>query len=414
MKSTASGSSRHWGGISLVTACIICTSMISIALGNAEVIKAGQAAPSPESVDLFPDKARIRFARCFTIEYHGTYKRLEVFSPWSNAKETFVYILVARGHTPPRDVPRDAVTIRIPVERIAVYSTTWSAFFPMLHVETALVGLAGCDWASTPEIVSLIRQGRITEIGDGRRGMNRQINMERLTLLRPDCIMVYATGIPEYDHGPKLLEAGFKPLINASHMETTPLGRTEWIKFIAAFFNKEAEAEKVFDDIVNRYEAMAEKTRTVSRRPTVLSGVAWRGTWYVPGGASYHARFLADAGADYLWRDDTSAGSRPVAIETVFDRAREAEFWVDTKMCASLTELLAVDERYGLFASFRTGKVFNNDARVTPEGGNDYWETGVARPDLELADLISIFHPKLIPDHERIWYRQLPSRTEGR
>jgi len=209
------------------------------------------------------------------------------------------------------------------------------------------------------------------------------------------------------------LEAGFKPVVNASHMETTPLGRTEWIKFIAAFFNKEAEAECVFDDIVNRYEAMAEKTRTVSRRPTVFGGVAWRGTWYMPGGASYHARFLADAGADYLWRDDNYVGSKPVAIETVFERARDAEFWVDTKMCASLEELLAVDERYGLFASFRAGKVFNNDARVTREGGNDYWETGVARPDLVLADLISIFHPKLIPDHERIWYRQLPSRTEG-
>ncbi len=390
------------------------TSMVSIALGDPEVATPRPFFSASESVDLFPHKACIRFARCFTVEYHGTYKRLDVFSPGLKSKETFVYILVAQGHRPPAPLPRGALVIQIPVKRIAVCSTTWSAFFPMLHIENALVGLAGCDWASTPEIVSLIGQGRITEIGDGRRGMNRQVNMERLTVLRPDCIMVYATGIPEYDHAPKLLEAGFKPVINASHMETTPLGRTEWIKFIAALFNKEAEAERVFDDIVNRYEAMAEKTERVARRPTVLSGVAWRGTWYIPGGAGYSARFMADAGADYIRRDDTTAGTKPVAIETVFERARDAEFWIDTKMCGSLVELLAVDERYRLFSSFRTGKVFNNDARVTPEGGNDYWETGVARPDLVLADLISIFHPELAPDHKRIWYRQLPSRMEGR
>ena len=390
------------------------TSMVSIASGNPEATSPGPSFSASPSVDLFPHKARIRFARCFTIEYHGTYKRLEVLSPWPNAKETFVYILVARGHTPPSDVPRGALVIRVPVERMAVYSTTWTSFFPMLHVENALVGLAGCAWASTPEILSSIGKGRITEIGDSRRGMNRQIDMERLTVLKPECIMVYGTGIPEFDHAPKLLEAGFKPIINASHMETTPLGRTEWIKFIAALFNKEAEAERLFDDIAHRYEAMTEKTRTVSRRPTVFSGVAWRGTWHIPGGAGYSARFLADAGADYLWRDDTTAGTKPVAIETVFDRARDAEFWVDTKMCGSLEELLAVDERYRLFSSFREGKVFNNDARVTPEGGNDYWETGVARPDLVLADLISIFHPELVPNHKRIWYRKLPSRMEGR
>jgi iron complex transport system substrate-binding protein len=56
--------------------------------------------------------------------------------------------------------------------------------------------------------------------------------------------------------------------------------------------------------------------------------------------------------------------------------------------------------------------VYNNNARIGPGGGNDYWEGGTARPDLVLADLISIFHPKLVPDHERIWYRKLP-RSEG-
>jgi iron complex transport system substrate-binding protein len=406
---------KQWGFIPVVLVWMLGTSMVFNALGNSYAAMAGGPSVSAaKSVDLFPDKAHIRYARCFSIEYHGTYKRLEVFTPWPKAKESFVFILVARGHTPPSDLPRGATVIQIPVQRIAVYAVIWLAFFPMLHIENSVVGLAGCNTACTPEIVSLIRQGRIEEIGTGGRGMLGPINMERLILLKPETVMVYGTGVPELDQAPKLLEAGFKPVINASYMEATPLGHAEWIKFIAAFFNKEAEAERVFDDIVLRYEALAEKTRTVSRRPTVVCGVGRRGIWYMPGGASYAARRLVDAGADYLWGEDTTPGAMvPLAIESVFDRARDAEFWLDTTMCRSLVELRGVDDRYGLFSSFRAGKVFNNDARSTPEGGNDFWETGMARPDLVLADLISIFHPELIPDHQRIWYRKLPSRTEG-
>ncbi len=402
---------RNW--VLLMAAWLFC---VSFAAGAHTTARAAAEAPSTSSAvsgDLFPDKARLRFARCFTLEYHGTYKRLEVLTPWRNARDSFLFILVPRGHSPPSGLPRGTAVIPVPVERMALFSTTWTSFFSMLHIEEALVGIAGCELIGTPEVASLIQQGRIVEIGDGGQNMNRQINMERLTLLKPEAVMVYGTGIPEFDQGPKLLEAGFKPLINASHMEATPLGRTEWIKFIAAFFNKEAEAERVFDEIALRYEALTEKTRTVSRRPTVFCNAAWRGTWYMPGGAGYTARFLADAGADYLWREDTTPGSTPLAIETVVDRARDAEFWVDTNLCRSLSELRGIDDRFRLFSSFRTGKVFNNDARINARGGNDFWETGLARPDLVLADLISIFHPELLPDHRRLWYRQLPAVTEG-
>jgi iron complex transport system substrate-binding protein len=202
-----------------------------------------------------------------------------VRQPWRDARDAFCYILVARGHAPPPDLPRDAIVVSIPVERMVVFSTTWTAFFPMLHLEDTLVGLAGCEWVNTPEVVSLIRKRAIQEIGDGGRGMSRKIHLERLTLVKPEAVMVYATGIPEFEQHPKLLEAGFKPVVNAAHMEATPIGRTEWIKFMAAFFNREAEAERIFDDIALRYEALAEKERGVSCRPTVFCNAAWRGTW---------------------------------------------------------------------------------------------------------------------------------------
>lgn len=368
--------------------------------------------PPSESVDCFPQKARLRYAGCFSIDYHGTYKQVEVRHPWRNARDTFVYILVPRGQAPPPHLPQGAIVMPVPIERMAVFSTSWTAFFPMLHIEGSIVGLVGCEWIFTPEVVSLIQTGKIQEIGDGGQGMSRKIHLERLTLVRPEAVMVYATGIPDFDQHPKLMEAGFKPIVNASHMESTPLGRTEWIKLIAAFYNREAEAERLFDEIALRYEALTEKTRRVSNRPTVFCNGAWRGTWYMPGGASYTARLLEDAGAHYLWREETSAGSVPLAIEMVVDRARDADYWVDTNLCRSLAELKGIDERCSRFASYRSGKVFNNDAKVNAKGGNDFWETGIARPDLVLADLISIFHPELLPGHQRVWYRQLPVVAE--
>lgn len=408
--------SRLRGAQAVLLGLMLLAASLDLHAGTDEVQRSrmdGALAAGDAAIDPFPDKARLRFARCFTIDYYGTYKRVVVRDAWRNARETFVYFLVPRGQAPPPDLPKDAVVLPVPVERMAVFSISWTAFFPMLQIEESIVGLAGCEWVSTPEVVSLIQKGKIEEIGDGGRGMSRKIHLERLTLVKPDAVMVYATGIPDFDQHPKLMEAGFKTIVNASHMEATPLGRTEWIKLIAAFFNREAEAERLFDEIALRYEVLAEKTKSVSHRPTVFCNAAWRGTWYVPGGASYPARFLEDAGAHYLWRDDRSAGSTPLAIESVVDRARDAEYWVDTNLCRSLAELKGLDDRYSLFASFRSGKVFNNDAKINSKGGNDFWETGIARPDLVLTDLISIFHPELVPDHQRIWYRQLPAVSEA-
>ncbi len=357
--------------------------------------------------DLFPGKARIRYAKGFTIEYHNTYKKIQVLSPWRDAQVTFTYLLVPHGQTPPT-APPEAVVVEVPVRRAALTSTSSVPFFPMLQIEQALVGFSGCTRVTTPKVVEMIQQGQVTEIGCGSNGMDRELNMEQLFALQPDIVITHGTGIPQFDKHPKLIEAGFRTVIEASHMESTPLGRTEWIKFVAAFFNKEAEAGRLFDEIALRYEELAEKMRAVTERPTVLYGMVYRDLWYVAGGRSYHAKFMADAGADYLWSDDTSTGVMPIGMETVFDRARDAAFWLNPGACSSLEELSGADDRYGAFRAFRTGQVYNNNAKIGPGGGNDFWETGMARPDLVLADLISIFHPDRLPSHQRIWYRQLP------
>ena len=101
-------------------------------------------------------------------------------------------------------------------------------------------------------------------------------------------------------------------------------------------------------------------------------------------------------------------------IESVLARAKDADFWINPGAGRSREELAAVDERYSVFRAFRIGNVFNNNAKMRAGGGNDIWEAGIANPDMVLADLISIFHPELLPDHQRAWYWQLPEKALGR
>ncbi len=385
--------------------------MAQSAAGSDADVKTGET-PSPGETGLSPHKAQISHARGFSIEYRGACKKVDVLTPFRNARETFSYLLVPRGQKPPADIPRGNMVVEVPVRRLVLSSSGCTALLPLLNVEESLVGYSGTHLVTTPRILEMIRRGKVEEVGAGGDGMARQLNLERLFALLPDLVVVHGTGIPEFDHHPKLIEAGFKTAVFSSHMESTPLGRIEWIKFLAAFFNKEAEAAGIFDEIVQKYESMAEKARGVSRRPTVFYGMTYQSTWYTPGGGSYMAHFIKDAGGDYVWSDDRTTGSMPVALEAILERAREADIWLDPGLCESLDELAALDDRYSLFRAFQTGRVYNNNARIGPGGGNDYWEGGMARPDLVLADLISIFHPELVPGHERIWYRKLP-RSEG-
>jgi iron complex transport system substrate-binding protein len=231
--------------------------------------------------------------------------------------------------------------------------------------------------------------------------------VEKALELSPDLIITYGSGFPDYDAHPILIEAGLKTVVNAEWLDTSPLGRAEWGKFIAVFFNKEADAETLFAKTVEQYTAYAALAAGVTEKPTVFTGSDYQGTWSIPGGNSFAAAFLKDAGAAYLWADDTSTGSLPLAFESVFEKAQSADYWVNVGFFFTLADVLAADARYADFAAYQNGTIWNNDAKTSAAGGNDYYESAVAHPEIVLADLIKIFHPDLLPEHELVYYRQL-------
>ncbi len=354
------------------------------------------------NVDYFPEKVSVTFASGFQVAYHNSYKVVTVTSPWQGAEESFRYILVQCGAPAPEGV--DGAVIQVPVDTVVALSTTYIPALESLGLLDKLVGMDSYLWTTNEAVRARIDAGEIAEVGSGST-----INVEQVLDLDPGLVLAYGIGIPDYDAHPVLLDAGIPTALDGDFVEQNPLGRTEWMKFIALFFNKEAEAQAQFDQIVNEYQRVAALAADVAEKPTVLVGSVYNGTWYVAGGKSYTAKLLADAGSAYLWADDESVGSLPLDFEAVFEKAHDAEFWVnpDNAFWFTIEDVLASDERYGDFAPVQNGRLYNNNAIVNENGGNAFYESGAAHPEVILKDLVKIFHPDLLPDHELVYYRQV-------
>jgi iron complex transport system substrate-binding protein len=399
---------------SLVKGLLLAFSSLLLTLGLAgcDVNNSGQAvinfqnndqcvANFDAQTDYFPQKASIKYAKGFTVSYHKNYKLVTIDRPFASAKTPLRYVLLQCGTPFPKDVKPDQI-ITVPVRSLMVFSTTHIPHLEKLKVVDRLVGIADWSLVYSPILREKASQRNLTEVAKGGR-----LNIEEIIRLNPDLITTFAVGNAEADTYPKLVELGLKVVLNAEYLENSPLGRAEWLKFTALFFNQEALAEEEFNQIAARYEKIARLTQKVTRKPTVLTGLNYQGTWYVAGGKSYSAQFLRDAGANYLWADDQTTGSIPLSFEAVFAKGNNADFWLpNAAMWRSLADITASDRRYAEFAAFRRGQVFNNNRRQV-DGANDFWESGVLNPDVVLADLVKIFHPTLLPDHNLFYFQKL-------
>lgn len=344
----------------------------------------------------------LRYAKNFSIEEFASHKEITVRNTWSGAGDhEQIYALVPRDSELP-ELKKGAIVVRTPVKRLAIMATVFLGPVKDLNLYDSLIGIAYLDYANDPKAHELVESGAARKIQSGT-GMD----VESMLMLEPDLILTSTTGNPTFDVHPQMLRAGLPVVVTASYMERHPLARTEWLKFVAAFYEKEEEADLVFDGIAERYESLVEVAAGAPSRPTVFASSPFSGVWHVPGGNSYTATALKHAGADYLWSENESSGSIPLDVEVILQRAGNAEYWLNPSHHASVREMLAADERFVGFRALQEGRVFNNTLRVNQNGGNDIFERGISHPDEVLSDLIKIFHPELLPEHEFVFYENL-------
>ena len=352
-------------------------------------------------VDYFPAKASLTQTNGFSVEYHDTYKVLTVNTPTPGATDALTYVLVQCGTEAPAGF-EPAQIISVPVKRVVAMSTTYLTVLDDLGLLDRLVGVDDATYTYNQKVIDLVTAGKIKAIGSGAT-----LNVEAAIELKPELIITYGSGSADFDSHPKLLEAGLKVVLNAEWLDASPLGRAEWSKFIALFFNQEAAAEDWFTAIADRYAQVKEIAAKAGSTPKLAYGTPYQGTWYLPGGASFAAQLIRDAGATYPYASDTSTASLPLSFEEAYSTTRDATYWINLPFVTDLAALVAQDSRFAEFGAYKNGAVWNNDLRSNAAGGSDYYESAVVRPDLVLADLVAIVHPDKLPGHEFYYYRQL-------
>ena len=350
----------------------------------------------PIPIEQTNEESTVEYAKGFTIQKNASYTTIEVTAPWPGFEKSFKYALVPREKLPTISLPQDAfdAIVPIPVERAVITSTTHIPAlesFGMLHT---LVGFPETDFISSPAARILVENGQIQELG-----RNENINTEIALALKPD--VIFGFGIDDSNKAYGAIQLSGIPVVyNGDWVEQTPLGKAEWIKFFAPFFQKEQEAEQIFETIVKDYQDAKSLAQKSEQRPTVVTGGLYKDVWYVAGGKSWMAQFLEDANADYLWAQTNETGSIGLSLEVVLERAQMADYWLNPSIHSSYEELENANSLHTQFEAFKQQKVYSNTIKKGAKGGLLFYELAPQRPDLVLKDLISILYPELLPNYE--------------
>jgi len=347
------------------------------------------------------DSLKIKYARGFTIkELNDGNKLVAVGHPYQGAKSGYKYLLVQRGNEIPEH-EADVAVITIPIGSIICTSTTHIPLLDYIGETNKLIGFPTTDYISSEKMRKRIDDGKIKDLGT-----DKGMNIEELFLLKPAMVMGYAMS-SDLGQLKKIKELGIPVVINAEYLEKHPLGRAEWVKFMSLFFNKEKEADSVFQVIEKEYLTTQAIANASSSRPMVMSGIVYGDAWFMPGGKNYAATLLDDAGCHYLWSDTESNGFLEINFESVFAKAKNADLWIGVGSFKSLIEIESSEKRYALFKPFKEKKVFTYNARLGAKGGSEFLELGYLRPDIILKDLVKIAHPELLPEYQLYFHKKL-------
>jgi iron complex transport system substrate-binding protein len=369
--------------------------LMLLSLGCRQKDKEQSAVSTPGATSL-----NLRYAEGFKMSQLGSSKLVEVTYPYQGATSGYKYLLVPRGEAVPDHEPETRV-IFIPLRSIVCTSTTHIPLLDYLNETDRLVGFPSTDYISSEKMRKRIDEGKIQELG-----IDKGLNLERLASLKPDVVMGYTLS-SDYGQLKKVEDLGVPVIVNAEYLEKHPLGRAEWIKFMAMFFNKEKVADSLFLVIEKNYLETKAYADTIKQKPTVLSGIVYGDAWFLPGGQNYASKLLKDAGCNYLWGEDPSHGYLELSFESVYEKARNADLWIGVATFSSLEELKMKDHRYAKFKAFQQDQVYTYDARKGAKGGSEFMELGYLRPDIILKDLVKIAHPELLPNYTLYFHKKL-------
>jgi len=347
-------------------------------------------------------KVPVSYAAGFKIQRKGGNRIITVRNPWQNAENIEYTYFLSDTVTTSKAQSDNRWIIKTPVKRAVCLSTTHIGLIDFIGKTSSIAGISGSKYVVNPSLIARIERGDLPDVG-----FDENLNFELLLKIKPDVVFTYGVSGTITNTISKLNELGIPCVMIAEYLEEEPLAKMEWVKVFASFYQCADSAEHIFDSVAFRYNQLCSLAREVKTKPTVLMGLPWRGTWYVSGGKSYVARLVADAGGTYLWENLDFKDSRPVALEKVFEKARDAAYWLNPGDAKTINDISSVDQRFNKVSSLLNRRVFNNNNILGAGGGNAFFENGVTEPDVILSDIIYILHPQLLPSHKLQYYQKL-------
>lgn len=352
---------------------------------------------STQSSSEVGDTLKMEYSSLLTIQQCEDYIYAQIKDPWDSAHILHKYILVDKDAERPSNLPEGDV-VRIPLTNSVVYTSVHCSLVDELGAYSSIKGVCDLKYMDIEKLQKDCSEGKIVDLGEGTNP-----NIEAIIELSPDAILLS----PFQNSGGygKLGKLGIPIIECADYMETSALGRAEWMKFYGLLFGKKEAGEALFSNVETEYNELKTLAEKAEQKPTVITDFKFGSSWYVPGGNSTVGRILADAGADYIFKERSESGSVPLDPEVVFDRAIDAECWVVKYSQATektYAEIATDYSNYSKMAAFKNRNIYACNTIKVP-----FYEETPFHPNRLLKDYVKIFHPELLPDYKLRYFSKI-------
>lgn len=345
-------------------------------------------------------ESTIKYAKGFDIIKENGSKKLIIKAAYQNFKGVSKYEILTKKNT--ASIASKNEIIKTPIQKIILTSTTHIPMVELLNEETSIIGFPHSKYISSEKTRALIAGKKITEIGK-----ESSLNTEIILNLQPELVVGYSVFSADKSLT-TIKKAGIKVIYNGDWLEETPLGRAEWIKFFGILFDKEKQADSIFKVIEKNYLEAKKIALKTTKKPSVLSGaIINKDSWNLPAGNSFVAQFFKDGNLTYLWKNSKGKGSLSLSFESVFDKAKNADFWIAPGSFSSKKQLLKSNKIYAAFNAFKNNKIYTPTTKKGKTGGIIYYELAPTRPDLVLKDIIKITNPELLPNYTLTFFEKM-------
>ena len=379
------------------------------------------------------DTLEMKYAKLLTIVKHGDgegasdeaegvdyqYAEALVANPWKAGTILHRYILIPKGEEGDKTVAMLAKrrstgarcttdTVRTPVERSAVFIAPHCQLMYELGCQHAIRGVCDLDYINIPDVKKRVASSvNASAAGNTSAGISivdcgssMAPDIERIIALKPEAILVSPF---ENSGGYGKLDKLHIPIIEAAdYMESSPLGRAEWMKFYGMLFGNEegksnrisgtceSKADSLFSQIEKEYLKLKTEAGKLPKGLSILTERKTGNVWYVPGGQSTIGILLKDANARYIFSDDQHSGSLAMSPEQILAKGKQVDVWAFKYFGGaplSQAQLLQEYDGYKALAAFSQGNIYQVDTSTVP-----YFELTSFHPELLLREFIILAH----------------------